>query len=248
MQKPADPIGNDGVFSRPFPAVNSAQWTLNFTRLLSRKWGLIVAWTGKKMFCIFSRFSWLSGTLVYVCIAISQNSVTFSHLERKKAPRLQLERDIMQTTKLIFLVMIGLAMIDFSIAQSLDAAVAAKASQPSLAATKSTAKPERSAKSMQGVAAVYADKFVGRKTSSGQRFQQTGLTAAHRSLPLGTKVLVTNLRTRKSVEVRINDRGPWHKNRVIDLSGAAAAKVGMKKTGTALVRLEIITESSVSKS
>ncbi len=160
----------------------------------------------------------------------------------------------MRTTKLIFIIMIGLAMIEFSIGQSLNAATSVKASKPSLASRnhKHRAAPAstaaKSAKSMHGVATVYSNKLSGRKTASGQRFCQNKLTAAHRSLPLGTKVRVTNIRNLKSVEVRVNDRGPLHAGRVIDLSAAAAAQIGMKKTGKSLVKLEIVSERSVKKS
>ena len=160
----------------------------------------------------------------------------------------------MQTTKLVFIVLIGLAMIEFSIGQSLNAATSAPAKKPSLASHKHTAKPvsthaksKKSTKSMNGVAAVYSDKLSGRKTASGQKFCQTQLTAAHRSLPLGTKVRVTNVRNHQSVDVSINDRGPRHTSRVIDLSAAAAGKIGMKKTGNALVKLEIISEIAAAK-
>jgi len=155
----------------------------------------------------------------------------------------------MQTTKLVLVMIIGLAMIEFSLAQSLNAATSAKAPKPSHTSTKHhLSTPVKPTNPMQGVAAVYSDKLHGRKTASGQRFCQTELTAAHRSLPLGTKVRVTNLHTSQSVEVVINDRGPRRRSRLIDLSAAAAEKVGMRKTGSALVKLEIVTESSVSKS
>lgn len=160
----------------------------------------------------------------------------------------------MKTTKLVFLVLIGLAMIEFSIGQSLNAATSAKAKKPSLASTKRTAspattlaKPAKSAQSMRGIASMYADKFHGRKTASGQKMRQDQLTAAHRSLPLGTTVCVTNLRNRKSVNVRINDRGPRHKGRVIDLSSAAAAELGMLKSGVVPVKLEIVSRDSIKK-
>ena len=153
----------------------------------------------------------------------------------------------MQTTKLVFVVLIGLAMIDFSTGQSLSAATTIKIAELSFASNKHTESPasstDKSHKLMNGLASVYADKFSGRKTASGQRFWQNGLTAAHRSLPLGTKVRVTNIHNHKSVEVSINDRGPRHSSRVIDLSGAAAAKIGMQKTGNALVKLEIVSET-----
>jgi rare lipoprotein A len=101
---------------------------------------------------------------------------------------------------------------------------------------------------MNGLAVVYSDKLSGQKTASGQKFCQTQMTAAHRSLPLGTKVRVTNIRNSKSVEVSINDRGPRHAGRVIDLSTAAAMKIGMNKTGKSLVKLEIVSEASAKKS
>ena len=140
----------------------------------------------------------------------------------------------MQTTKLVFIVLIGLAMIDFSTGQSLNAATTIKIAELSFASSVPTELPasatDKPHKSMNGLASVYADKFSGRNTASGQKFLQNGLTAAHRSLPLGTKVRVTNTCNSQSVEVSINDRGPWRAGRVIDLSGAAAEKIGMKKT------------------
>jgi rare lipoprotein A len=159
----------------------------------------------------------------------------------------------MQTTKLVLIMMIGLAIIEFSIVQSSTAAAPATEPTSSFAAAPSAespvaAKATKSTKSMNGLAAVYSDKFIGRKTASGQKFCQRQLTAAHRSLPLGTKVRVTNIRNSKSIEVCINDRGPFHARRVIDLSTAAAEKVGMGRKGIALVKLEVVSEPSVKKS
>lgn len=91
-----------------------------------------------------------------------------------------------------------------------------------------------------GVASYYADKFHGRKTANGERFDQTELTAAHKTLPFGTKVKVTNLKTGRSVVVRINDRGPFVKGRNIDLSRRAAKKIKMVKSGIAPVALEVV--------
>ena len=90
------------------------------------------------------------------------------------------------------------------------------------------------------VASYYADKYHGRKTSNGETFNMYDMTAAHKTLPFNTKVKVTNLSNGKSVVVRINDRGPFVKGREIDLSKAAAAKIGMIKSGTAKVSLEIV--------
>ena len=79
--------------------------------------------------------------------------------------------------------------------------------------------------SESGMASYYADKYNGRKTSNGEIFKQHKLTAAHKTLPFGTKVKVTNLSNGQSVKVRINDRGPFIQGRIIDLSKKAAKKL-----------------------
>jgi rare lipoprotein A len=86
-----------------------------------------------------------------------------------------------------------------------------------------------------GGASWYGPGFHGKTAASGQRFDQNAMTAAHRSLPFGTVVRVTDQRTGKAVKVTINDRGPYHGNRIIDLSKAAAAKLGIQKAGTGKV-------------
>ncbi|NSL89431.1 septal ring lytic transglycosylase RlpA family protein [Chitinophaga solisilvae] len=88
-----------------------------------------------------------------------------------------------------------------------------------------------------GKASYYADTFNGRKTANGEIFRQRKLTAAHRSLPFGTKVRVTNISNGKSVKVRINDRGPFAGGRIIDLSRKAASRLGMINTGVANVEI-----------
>ena len=93
-----------------------------------------------------------------------------------------------------------------------------------------------------GEASYYADDLAGRPTASGEPHEPEALTAAHRSLPLGTRIRVTNLRTDESVVVRVNDRGPFAEHRVVDLSKAAARKIGMLRRGTARVRLELLPE------
>ncbi|HNF85341.1 MAG TPA: septal ring lytic transglycosylase RlpA family protein [bacterium] len=93
-----------------------------------------------------------------------------------------------------------------------------------------------------GVASYYAHKFHGRKTANGEIFDMHKLTAAHRTLPFNTLVKVTNLKNNKTIQVRINDRGPFAKDRIIDLSLAAAQKIDMIGSGTAEVRLDIIKE------
>ncbi|AZB21754.1 septal ring lytic transglycosylase RlpA family protein [Chryseobacterium manosquense] len=89
-------------------------------------------------------------------------------------------------------------------------------------------------------ASFYHDKFNGRKTASGEIFNNRKLTAAHRTLPFGTVIEVTNLRTGKSVEVRINDRGPFHSSRALDLSKAAFDSIGNTAKGTMPIEYEIV--------
>lgn len=91
-----------------------------------------------------------------------------------------------------------------------------------------------------GKASFYADKFEGSPTASGEKYRHSKLTAAHKTLPFGTKVRVTNLSNKASVEVVINDRGPYVENRIIDLSRAAAEKLGFVNQGLAEIRLEVI--------
>lgn len=95
--------------------------------------------------------------------------------------------------------------------------------------------PVASAADQCGGASWYGPGFHGKKTASGQKFNQNAMTAAHKSLPFGTVVKVTNERTGKSINVTINDRGPFHKGRIIDLSKAAATKLGTMKSGTGKV-------------
>ena len=90
-----------------------------------------------------------------------------------------------------------------------------------------------------GEASWYGAKHQGKQTASGTTFDQARLTAAHPSLPFGSKIKVTNLSNGKSVEVEIIDRGPFAENRIIDLSQAAAKALGMIESGTTTVRLEL---------
>jgi rare lipoprotein A len=88
-----------------------------------------------------------------------------------------------------------------------------------------------------GKGSYYADKFQGRKTASGEIFKQEKLTAAHRTLPFGTKVKVVNLANGRSVNVTINDRGPFAAGRIIDVSKKAARKLGMVDAGVASIEI-----------
>ncbi|MFC0309898.1 septal ring lytic transglycosylase RlpA family protein [Gallibacterium trehalosifermentans] len=92
----------------------------------------------------------------------------------------------------------------------------------------------------QGTATFYHSKFIGQKTSSGEIYNEKLFTAAHKTLPLNSYVLVTNLRNHKKVVVRINDRGPFHSNRIIDLSKAAAKELGMLTHGKVNVKLDMV--------
>jgi rare lipoprotein A len=91
-----------------------------------------------------------------------------------------------------------------------------------------------------GLASYYGAKFHAKRTASGEKFDNNALTAAHKTLPFGSRVKVINPRNGLSVIVRINDRGPFVKGRIIDLSKAAARKVGLSHQGTLSVRLEIL--------
>jgi rare lipoprotein A len=94
----------------------------------------------------------------------------------------------------------------------------------------------------EGEASYYAQVLNGQKTASGEIYDKSAFTAAHRSLSFGTKVRVTYLKTGKSVDVVINDRGPFVKGRIIDLSRAAAAKIGLTEDGSGKVKLEVLKE------
>jgi rare lipoprotein A len=114
-------------------------------------------------------------------------------------------------------------------------AMALLAAAPSFA--RSTIKSETPAE--KGIASVYASKFVGRATASGERLDRTRLTAAHRRLPFGTRLVVTNKQNGRQTIVTVNDRGPHRRGRVIDLSPAAAAQLGMDRAGLVPVEIRI---------
>lgn len=92
----------------------------------------------------------------------------------------------------------------------------------------------------EGMASYYGAAHAGNRTANGERFDPGALTAAHRSLGFGSRVAVTNLTNGQEVVVRINDRGPWGGKRIIDISHAAARAIGMDRSGTARVRLELL--------
>lgn len=104
-------------------------------------------------------------------------------------------------------------------------------------------RPATTLSGQEGMASYYGKSFAGRPTASGERFDPRALTAAHRDLPFGTRLRVTNLENGRSVTVRVNDRGPYAAGRIVDLSWQAARKLGMVDSGVARVRLEILRTS-----
>jgi rare lipoprotein A len=99
---------------------------------------------------------------------------------------------------------------------------------------------EREREVETGLASYYASRFHGGRTASGQRYDETLLTAAHRTLPFGTRVEVTNLGNGRKVVVTVTDRGPFSRGRVIDVSKRAARKLAFVREGTARVKLEVL--------
>ncbi|ARJ56316.1 septal ring lytic transglycosylase RlpA family protein [Campylobacter cuniculorum] len=125
-------------------------------------------------------------------------------------------------------------------------------SSPSASGTKGTMKPYTIngktyyptvvsvGETADGIASWYGPGFHGKKTSNGEIYNQNGLSAAHKTLPMNTILKVTNLNNNRQVTVRVNDRGPFVANRIIDLSKGAASQIDMLQTGTAPVRLEVV--------
>ena len=95
-----------------------------------------------------------------------------------------------------------------------------------------------------GEASWYGEEFQGNETADGEIYDLNGLTAAHPSLPFGTTVKVTNLHNRKNILLRINDRGPYVRHRLIDVSWAAAKRLGFVESGTTPVRVEVVAQPS----
>jgi rare lipoprotein A len=110
-----------------------------------------------------------------------------------------------------------------------------------------SAAPAASGDASEGKVAHYGAKFNGRKTASGERFNVNAMTMAHKTLPFGTRVKVTNLANKKSVVVRVNDRGPTNPDRIGDLTTGAARKIGMTKAGVIDARLEVVGQAKAGK-
>jgi rare lipoprotein A len=112
------------------------------------------------------------------------------------------------------------------------------AEPPACVLTMATVSPQSSNES--GLASWYGEERQGKLTANGEVFDMNGLTAAHRELPMGTKVKVTNLKNKRSVVLRINDRGPGIAGRVIDVSMAAAKSLGFLRSGVVPVEVEVV--------
>jgi rare lipoprotein A len=137
----------------------------------------------------------------------------------------------------------ALAILGLAFPFSIHAQTPSAPANPAAVTAPAAAPAPAPAAGMEGLAAYYSDRLDGRKTASGQVFDQSKLTAAHPTLPFGTMVKVTNTRNNRSVVVRINDRGPTQAGRVIDLSRAAASKLGMLRSGLAPVKLEVVKDA-----
>jgi len=127
-------------------------------------------------------------------------------------------------------------------------AALAQTAAPAVAAPAAAAPAAKAAPTVEtGKVAWYGRKFAGRRTASGERFNPDALTMAHKTLPFGTKVKVTNTKTGKSVVVRVNDRGPTQPDRIGDLSLAAARALGMVRSGVIDAELEVIADAPSKK-
>lgn len=134
-----------------------------------------------------------------------------------------------------------------SLALALALAGAAAAQQSTDATQQPTAAPAASAHALTGVAAWYGAKFNGRRTASGQRFNHLAMTAAHPTLPFGSRVKVTNTKRNRSAVVVINDRGPTTPGRIVDVSHAAAKKLGFVRAGLTDVSIEVLQEGRMKR-
>ena len=126
-----------------------------------------------------------------------------------------------------------------ALASSFAQAQTAASPAPAASARAAAAAPA-DAGAAQGKVAYYGRKFAGRKTASGERFDPNAMTMAHKTLPFGTLVRVTNVNNKKSVVVRVNDRGPTQADRIGDLSAAAARRIGMTRSGVVEVSFETV--------
>jgi len=144
----------------------------------------------------------------------------------------------MNLTKAVLLAIVvaamGAAKVDFAFCQETESEAARVPVDESIKPSENNIQTET------GLAAFYHATFQGRRTANGESFDHNALTAAHKTLPFGTLVRVVNLINNRSVVVRVNDRGPMQKNRVIDLTRRAASALGFLARGMTLVKIEIL--------
>ncbi|MBK9360618.1 MAG: septal ring lytic transglycosylase RlpA family protein [Rubrivivax sp.] len=141
----------------------------------------------------------------------------------------------MKTTPLLARAILLLSLT--GLAQAQPASAPAPSPAPAAAAAPAAAP---AADASEGKLAWYGRKFAGRKTASGQRFNPEAMTMAHKTLPFGTQVRVTNLKNQRSVVLRVNDRGPTQADRIGDVSQAAARRLGMLRAGVIDARIEVL--------
>jgi len=135
-----------------------------------------------------------------------------------------------------------------ALAQSTVAPAAAPAAQPAAPAPAASPAPAApAADTEQGKLAWYGSKFAGRKTASGQRYDPNALTMAHKTLPFGTRVKVTNVANKRSVELYVNDRGPTQADRIGDVSHAAAKRLGMVRAGIIDAEVSVVAAPATKK-
>jgi rare lipoprotein A len=143
----------------------------------------------------------------------------------------------------------GVAAFGLALAPIAEAQEASKPAAASAAASALQAMPTMAstAHAFEGKVSYYGPEFAGRKTSSGESVDPSAFTMAHKTLPFGSMVRVTNLQNNKSVVVRVNDRGPHTAGRVGDLSAGAAQEIGMLRSGVVAARLEVVSMAAVKK-
>ncbi len=139
------------------------------------------------------------------------------------------------------------ARLAIALAVACGAAACASRTTPAPAPVDTAPSPRdesRPVRVLHGKAVWYGGKWHGRKTASGERFNKHAMTAAHRSLPLGSRIRVINLENRRSIVLRVNDRGPYGKDRsrILDVSEGAARRLGFKDRGWVRVRVEVLSE------
>ena len=148
----------------------------------------------------------------------------------------------MKTTPLLARAILLLSLT--GLAQAQPASAPAPSPAPAAAAAPAAAP---AADASEGKLAWYGRKFAGRKTASGQRFNPEAMTMAHKTLPFGTQVRVTNLKNQRSVVLRVNDRGPTQADRIGDVSQAAAQRLGMVRKGVIEAELSVVKQAPSKK-